>query len=97
MKLTAAQVREIITAAHSKGELPDLHGRDLSLITMDRDNLSGADLSEADLCEANFTNADLSQANLFRADLRGTKLRGTNLHQTKMDWTNKILVIFKAT
>ena len=80
MKMTQAELNEIV-AEHGKWlagkglKRADLTGADLS-----RASLSGADLSGANLSGADLSGADLSGANLTGADLSGAYLSGAKLN-----------------
>lgn len=80
-------VREQV-AAGTIGEVPlraiDLHGQNLSELSLEGAQMTGANLSEANLTKANLPGvqlrgADLSGATLVGAELGQTQLQGANL------------------
>ena len=66
----------------------DLSGADLSRAVLPRANLRGADLSRANLYGADLSGADLSRADLRWSDLCGANLRETNLSGADLSRAN---------
>ena len=58
------------------------------MISVDADNLSGADLSDADLSGADLSGADLSGADLSYADLKGADLSYADLSGANLSYAD---------
>lgn len=72
--------------ACSKGANPIIaRNADLSCMSLEREDLSGAILTGACLIGANLEGADLRRAILSRSDLSGASLKGANLTEAIMD------------
>lgn len=101
--MNRTEALDIIKAAHSANEIPNLCRANLSGVDLNRANLGTADLRWANMRVADLRLANLSNTNLHSADLRGaclyraslynancfqTDFRGGDLRSTDLSWTN---------
>jgi beta-lactamase regulating signal transducer with metallopeptidase domain len=83
--ITADMVRTCIGCDFSRH---DLHGMDLSNLSLVGDDFSRADMRDVNLHGSKLTGVDLSHSNLDGADLSDALLRGVDLSHASMHGTN---------